>query len=48
MSPLQVCLVASNVESEGGARLFCLSIPRNLKVRHTFMGGPRELRLDVR
>ena len=47
MSPLLVCLVWSNIEADGGAKLLCLSIHRNTKVRQTFMGGPMEPRLDV-
>ena len=41
--PLQECLVGSKVFAEGGggARLFCLSIPRNPTVRQTFMAGCR-------
>ena len=45
-SPMHVCLVASKVVAEGGARLLCMSIPRKPKGRQTFMGGPREPRLD--
>ena len=41
-SPLHVHLVESKILAEGEARLLCLSIPRNPKVRQTFMGGPRE------
>ena len=44
--PLHLWRVISNWLAEGGARLLCLSIPRNPKVRQTFMGGPRESRLD--
>ena len=44
MNPLHVCLVMSSwvVEGSREARLLCLSIPRNPKVRQTFMGGPRK------
>ena len=45
-SPMHVCLVALKVLAKGQAKLFCLSIPGNLKVRHTFVGGPREPRRD--
>ena len=48
ISPLQLFLVASNVEAEGEVGLLCLSIPSNTKVRQTFMGSPREPRLDDR
>ena len=46
-SPLQVCLVRSNCEAEGGARLYCLSMVKNPKVRHTGKAGPRDPRLEV-
>ena len=35
-------------EEDEGARLLCLSIPRNPKVRQTLMAGPMEPRQDVR
>ena len=34
MFHLQVCLVGSNCEAEGGARFYCLSIAKKPKVRH--------------
>ena len=40
-TPLQVCLVGSNMLAERRAILLCLSISRNLNVSQTFMGGPR-------
>ena len=47
MSPLQVFLVRSNWEAEGGARFDCLSMPENPKVRHTHKAGPRDPRVEV-
>ena len=38
--------MGSNWLAETGAKLPCLSIPRNPKVRQTVMGDPREPRLD--
>ena len=47
-SPLQVCLVGSNWLADGGARLHLRGMPIKPNVRHTFMGGPMEPRLDDR
>ena len=38
----------SNVFADGGARLLWSSIPRNPKMRQTFMAGPRECMLSER
>ena len=47
MSPLQVCWEESNWAADGGARFDCLSMAKNLKVRHKRRAGPRACRLSV-
>ena len=47
VSPLQVCNEGSNWEADGGARFNCLSMVKNLKVRHTRKAGPRSPRVGL-
>ena len=46
ITSLHKCLVGSNAVAPEGSMLLHLSLPRNLRVRQTFMAGPREPRLS--
>ena len=47
MSPVQVCLDGPNWEAEGGARLDCLCIAKNPKVRSTCKAGLIDSKQEV-
>ena len=47
MSPMHVCCEGSNWAADRGARLDCLSVAKNPKVRHTHKAGSRARRVSV-